>query len=396
MKLFEFIKDKNYTKFKILGISLYSKFTDKIKEIRKTSILFGLFYIKDNLRTFNSEIRLLGIRIISAETSSLIKKYLINLPSISIFKTNITEQVVKELEDYIPDNIDAFYFGMRSGEFFLLMYHFLEIIKKYNTSTDRIIVLTPYKYHISILSLFFPEIPIILVPFKYAQLNRNVKKHVFNLSCKKRLIIPVMFSHYLQLETKIKNNENAHFYEYLKYNHHLAGKKLNTPKVNAQIVATVETKIKRMNLNVHNFVILSLNSVSNEPLEKEFITHLIEKISNSQIDIYFNSLKNDEFTQYGKTCYMTHAETFYLAQKARAVIGLRSGFMDTIAESSPKTIALYTAFKNRPILGAISSKDVLRGFSLKQLPNVNPQNIHEYDVEKYTKEALIANIMEIL
>jgi len=375
--------------------NLFNKKFDNKNKTLKIKFLFGLIYYKKNMEDYSSELRLLGISIVHSNTISLITKYFIEFPRIPLFKKNITSNVVKELEEYIPNNKDAFFFGSRSGEFFLLMYHFKGLLKKYNTNFNKVIILTPYKYHLSIFSLFYPNLQIIKLPIKYAQINRNITSNIFNLNNGKRVIIPLLFSHYLQVEDKVRKKENIHFYQYLKTNHNLTSDDLTIPKVNSEIMSQVDSKIKRMNLNEDNFVIISLGSVSNKPMSNDFWISLSKKILNNGLDIYFNSLANNEITQYGKTCYMTHAEMFYFVQKAKAVIGLRSGFLDTIVSNSNKTIALYTDFNDRPILGEMASDDVLRGFSLKKLPQVNPANIWEFDVNKFSEDDLITNIMEV-
>ena len=44
MKFIEVLKYDDRINIKFLGLSLYSKFVDKIDEIKKIKILFGLFY----------------------------------------------------------------------------------------------------------------------------------------------------------------------------------------------------------------------------------------------------------------------------------------------------------------------------------------------------------------
>ena len=380
-------------KFRIISNIFIQKM--EINNIKKIKFLLGCITIRKNLDNYSGDLKVLGMRILNWRSEFLTVKYSIQFPEIPLCKVYITRNLVKKIEKYIPEKYDALYFGSRSGEFFLLMYHLEEIIKKYNLNHEKLLILSPVKYHANILSLFYPDIEIKILPSLYGRLNRNIENKVFKLKKGRTLVMPILFNHFTSLEKKIHEGENIHFYDYLLKNNQLSDINMKLPAVNDEIIASVNDKIKLMNLK-KKFVILSLGSVSNEGLNGKFCFKLISLLKELGYDIYFNSLVNDEITQYGKTCYMSHSEMFYLTQKAEAVVALRSGFMDVITSQSKKTICFYTDFKPRTVLKSMSANLVLKGFTLKKIPNVKPENIHEYIYTKDNENMIIKDIKKIL
>lgn len=391
MKLFNFTKEENYIKFKIFGISLFTRIIDKNSEIEKIKILLGLIYIKRNFNLYSVDVRFLGIKILKAESIDLEQKLNIDFPTITIFKRNITKTILKELETFIPSYCDAYIFTCRSGEYFLIMHHFQELVSQYGSK--EYVILTPFQYHVNIGKMFYPDLKIIKIPIKFARLNRNQGTKIFNFSKFKRVIIPIEFNYYTNHEKKIHKNQYKHFYEELIRVQNLKGKDLHFPLISNNDINSVKTKIKNMNLK-NKFVILSIESQSNSPINENFWVNLTQRLQKLNYDVYFNSMKNNQITQYGKTCYMTHSETCYLSTFAEATIGLRSGFMDVIAPFSNKTICLYTDFRDRRDFKSISAQRVKDAYSLVKIPNA--KNIYETCITEGQEEFTLSKIMELL
>lgn len=67
-----------------------------------------------------------------------------------------------------------------------------------------------------------------------------------------------------------------------------------------------------------------------------------------------------------------------LARHSVAVIGLRSGLTEMLAAVGIPSFIVYTGLTQRGMLEAMSAEQVLRGFTLTELPGLEKNKIHEY------------------
>lgn len=101
--------------------------------------------------------------------------------------------------------------------------------------------------------------------------------------------------------------------------------------------------------------------------------------------------------EYGiaKTCFLTLEEAFYLASLSKGVIGLRSGIFELLAYiKNIPIVSIYTKFGQRGNFKEMASEKVLTGFTLTKLPNVNVNNLFEYDINKISERNLLLNFIE--
>ena len=84
--------------------------------------------------------------------------------------------------------------------------------------------------------------------------------------------------------------------------------------------------------------------------------------------------------------FLTYEESIELAKYAKAIIGMRSGFLECLSQNNVPLVALYTDFPERPGFKRLKSDKVLSGFSIAELPNVNKDLLFEYDVSAFTNE----------
>ena len=68
---------------------------------------------------------------------------------------------------------------------------------------------------------------------------------------------------------------------------------------------------------------------------------------------------------------------------------MRSGFLECLSQNNVPLYVLYTGFPDRPDFKRLSSDKVLQGYSIKKLPNINTELVHEFDVNKYNDEDII-------
>ena len=91
--------------------------------------------------------------------------------------------------------------------------------------------------------------------------------------------------------------------------------------------------------------------------------------------------------------FLTFEEAYCLASKSKGIIGLRSGLIEPLtAINNIPIVCLYSDFYERGPLLALSADKVLEAFSLKKLPNVNVNNIYEYNVQNYSQKDILSVI----
>ena len=126
-----------------------------------------------------------------------------------------------------------------------------------------------------------------------------------------------------------------------------------------------------------------------------FWQKIIDKLYDNGFDVFLNVIKLDSKYGCAKTCFLTFEEAYYLASLSKNIVGLRSGFVEplTSIQNVPIT-CYYTDFKDRGKLKAISAEKVINGFTLKKLPNVNIDNIFEYNINAVCEDEVIKKILE--
>lgn len=79
-------------------------------------------------------------------------------------------------------------------------------------------------------------------------------------------------------------------------------------------------------------------------------------------------------------------------QKSKKIISLRSGLTEFLVQTNIPVDVLYTKFRNRHFYDDMSVEQVMSGFSIRKLYNVNPKLINEYNFQNYARQDLINEI----
>ncbi len=117
-------------------------------------------------------------------------------------------------------------------------------------------------------------------------------------------------------------------------------------------------------------------------------------LSGGGYDMFYNTIPLNLKNTYYKSCYLTHPEAKYVASQADIIIGVRSGLMDIIADSPSDIFCIYFPFyKRAKYLVDLNAEKVIQGFSLKQLPFVNSDNVYEYNTEQMSEDEIMKNII---
>ena len=334
----------------------------------KKTYLFGIFYYKQNRSTNEKEFRLLGLPIWRKKFKRGKERYY--FCGIAYFKKSSRKYLYKTILKNIDKKYKNIYIHFNcSGETYL----FLSYIKP---TEDSIFVATK-KYHIDLCKMLHPNIACIYLP---NILNLRASDNVYKENYKDKNFYNVLpFDHFRILEEKIKKGLEVH---YCKEICKTIGVEYSTkallPFISEDIKKSALNKANRIGLNIDNFIFLCPESQSNEDPPNDFWINLVEDLYNSGYDVFLNVLNQNPKFGTAKSCYLTFAEAYYIASLSKKIIGLRSGFIEPL--SSIKNIPItcyYTDFKDRGLLSALDKHKVLKGFSLKYLPNVNINNIRE-------------------
>lgn len=383
---------KNKASIKCFNIPIYEteKVLDKGKDFIKNKYLAGLFY-----KLFDSEDKTFKFKIFNLSlfkthlTSSYKLWYFLFIP---IWIKNITKEFLNNFLNLVIDKYptydDYYIFLSRSGEFFLLMHHFAQWLK-INNSSNFILIFTA-KYHLNICKIFFPNIPTGYIKSVNVPLvSRGVPSIHFNYK-NKQIYVPTNEKYFVDVENKIRDN-NAHYYECLKEHIGLSND-VQHYIINEKIKEKV-IKIVKYILN-NNFIFISPESVSNEPMEKDFWENLTLELKNLGYEVFCNAMNFKNLAGDSVSTFLTYEESIELAKYAKAIIGMRSGFLECLSQNNVPLFVLYTDFPKRSGFKRLKSDKVLSGYSITKLPNVNTELIFEYDVNTYeNEENMISEIL---
>ena len=132
--------------------------------------------------------------------------------------------------------------------------------------------------------------------------------------------------------------------------------------------------------HIDKFIFISKYANTSENLSEKFWKKLESKIP---IKIIYN---NNKFKL---------EEVSYLAEKASAVISLRSGLSEILSETANSHIVIYTNFKKRYRFNEIKKENVLKMYSIKNL-GVTNNNIYELLYSDEHENEIIENILNII
>ena len=345
---------------------VYNKKTND--NYKKIKIFCGLIYYKENLKTFFKEIRFLGLPFFKKKIRKGREKFY--LFGLMIFSQDSKRMMYKEIIKRIGSQYANIYINFNcSGETYLYL--------SYLKPKDSSVFIATQKYHIDLCKMMHPNIDCIYMP-EILQLRgfddiyeENYKWWNFYN------VLP--FNHFVRLENNLRKGLSVHYCKEICNTmgiEYSTSAKLPTVSENAKNSAL--DKAQRIGLNLNNFIFLCPESQSNEDLDDEFWKNIVDNLYNKGYDVFLNVLNLNPKYGTAKTCFLTFEEAYYIASLSKGIIGLRSGFIEylTSLQNIPIT-CYYTDFKDRGLLKSMGAETVLKGFSLKLLPNVQVENIEE-------------------
>jgi hypothetical protein len=314
------------------------------------------------------------------------KNYFKVFPSKS-FKSRFFDSLIESF----PSN-DGFYIVKQAlGESYLLTSFIHALSKKHNVKNP--VIIGERKYHLNLFKIFLPDIKC-----SYNQgLSDNLRLVSSKIVHKYKNVLFFIYitKGFFDIFYKIGDNKkDAHYFNEVieHYSLQMTDAVRPKPAISKQKIESCMSKVKEINLNKDKFVFFmpEANTCS------EWSLICWEKLASGFIergyDIFVNTLNGRNPMTYGKSCYLDLEEAYALASISKGVIGLRSGFLETL--SSLKDLLLhiiYTRFAAR----RVPLDKVLSMNSVKTFPWADVSNIYEYDSEKIPEETIIKQILSM-
>lgn len=340
--------------------------------------LFEKIKVKEEM-----ELQILGIPILQYGKRNIpegTEKYIKVFP-----KKNMKKKLFEEIIHYLKrQNIefdDIYISRMNIGETVLLAGLINNWYKK-NGSKNPILVLTQ-KYHEDVIKLYCPNVRYIYFPIQKVVLDKLLDEisyeykntHIY-------YFMPIVFG-LLAKDGSLFSNFIRETLGIDKYDYNIQSHFSNELSDNLLV----------RNVDLSRLIIVAPESASCTPIKKIFWNKLITKLQQLGYNVFCNSLKEENRYQNTLHANLSLTELYVLAQKSKAIIGMRSGLLDYLA--SIKDLNIFALYSNFPYWD-ICAENVLKSYTLTKLPFEHTQNINEYNIENYSIDELIENIVKNL
>lgn len=369
------------------------KFFEKKRKDIQTSefkILFGLVSVKINYDNGNETIRFLGIPFIKGKSYYGKKIYFLDLkfPVFFNYSKNLDIAKYKHLfevlkESFVDFNYDSVFCfnGAPSGELYIVLNLLNRIIELNSLKKPLLVVNKKWKYDLC--KLYQPNMDCIC--FDKLNLFFDKVKSYKQDNC----IFYSIFTtkHYLDQDILI-NTKKEHYYNYICSNLGIDNNnKFQLPEISNNVKSNIKSYIEKNNLN--NFVIVCPEANTCNNIQKTFWIHLCDELKKLNLNVYLNI--TDAANMLGNCCSsrFSHEEMIELAKYAKGIIGIRSGFLEILSLCRVPIFSIYLPFDKRGVLKPMKAENVLSGFTLKNLPNVDKDNIFEFNFDDYSNDELL-------
>ena len=377
-------------------MSLYLKKINIKNDIYKEKLLGGLLYKKVNLSSNTIIYRILGLKFMSC-------KFELGYPKIKLFNfitikgsyQQTQAILIPILLEYLNQNLELEYYDIlplynRIGETYLTLHHIKAYNKKYNVKNP--IFISCYEYYKSITNLFSFNIPFVKVPIIFKELYfvglstieyKNMKYHEL-----------ISHRYFIEFEKELQNDKKSKFYANLLSKININEKPQNI-EFRQETIDNVNDKIKFLDIK-QPFIFIIPSARSNDTMSEKFWEYLPLKLNNLGYDLFFNTIPYNVPNSAYKHCHLSLDEAKYMCTKASAIIGIRSGLMDLVLNKTSKIFCFYKKFKDRGIFPELDANKVKETFTLKQLPEANEENIHEYNAEDMEEKEILDDVISNL
>lgn len=310
-----------------------------------------------------------------------------------IKKINLPDIFYKKyLKDVQYEYDDVYILHANSGETYLFFAYFAKTLLNKNNSQKPLFIATQ-NYHVDILKMYLPNANVIYLKNFYTK-TKSDKWLVNGHNCY------MIFSrvHFSNIEKSIYKKEigQVHYLDSINKTLEISEKDYTKPivKISQEVKQTLNDKIKPLNLNLQNFVIIAPEAQTCEELPTSLWKNIVKELQKRGFDIFLNIVDKNSSIEGCKTVFLNYQEAFALAQKAKAVISLRSGFTEFLLPTEIPNITVYTKFRKRKKL-AFSVEKTISAFSMHKFPFINHDLVCELNIDDFDHEKdLLKTIFE--
>ena len=384
MKILKTIKNNEVKKTTFWGINIYEQKYDFDKNLIKyQKFLNGLITTCKNNDYKNNftekNINFLGKKLIKiTEKDDICEYYLFNARIKSI---RISQKFYNKYKKYFKEKYDDFYIiNANSGEACLFLSMLIDSFMKKRESKNPLIIATK-KYHVDLIRMLCPEFSYVLLE----NLNLNIKKDEFSVG-NKRFFIIFTHAYFAKTEQDIKTKQvgQAHYFNSMLKRLKLTENDINKriPKVSEKASNSVIKKAKKIGLNLNNFIFIAPEAQSCMPIDYGYLKERIKKYKAEGLDIYLNLKSNNNYyTQLEcKSLNLSLTEAYILAKHSKKILALRSGLCELLTFTNKPIEIVYTKFRYRHLFEDMDVNNVISGFTMMLIPNIDKSKISEFDL----------------
>lgn len=275
------------------------------------------------------------------------------------------------------------------GETYILanLFKYLPLYK----DKENLIIAGRREYISDIFEIFCPEISAISIKCdEYLHFLKNDKYKYKNHN----FILYLPITYFDNLYKKMEKDTSLYFVQQIAKYISITDSKIqfNQAIINSEHEKFLLKKFSKY-FSLDNLIIVSPHALSSSPYYDNFWKALVNKLKNmgycvfinSNIAKYYNSIQNNKLYSV--------KDIFYITRYAKAVIGLRSGLIDVLSSINTKFHILYTQNPYRKVL---NPETYIKTHTLKKMPNVNNDNIFEYNTSYVTPGKILEEILRSL
>lgn len=318
-----------------------------------------------------SEFRLLNIPVFGIEKNIENKKIKLYFLPINKLRKILLEGIISIVGNKFDDVI---FIRSGLGELYLINFFIDDLIKKYDLKN----VCYANFRNINCNWQCYNKLPFIMLPEEFYIARDILKKNIYTINGKKVLV----YFPRLEMDKIVKKHSIStehHVDSVLKF-YGLSRK--NISKISNNITKDDKQKsldfLKSKNINIDNFIFISKYANSMETISEDFWNDLKGEIEKQNYDVVFNTKE------------ISISQATYIASLSKGIIGVRSGFMEGLSITNDKK--LFVLYKDLKSVKLVADK-FIDTYSLKKYPFVCEENIFEYNANKNTKNQIIADII---
>lgn len=289
----------------------------------------------------------------------------------------------KYLKNVEYDYDDVYILHANSGEEYLFFAYCVKSVLRKNNSKKPLFIATQ-DYHVDILKMYLPDANCIYIENLYIR-TKSDKWQVKGHTC--YMIFSANHFHNVEKDAHRKEIGQVHYLSSINKTLEISEKDYTKPnvKISQETKQSLKDKIDPLNLNLNSFVVIAPEAQTCEDLPLSLWKKIVKELKQRGFDIFLNIVDKNNYIDGCKSVFLTYQEAYALAQKAMAVISLRSGFTEFLLPTGIPNITVYTKFRNRKKF-TFSVAKTISAFSMHKFPYLNHELVCELNKDDYENE----------